>query len=57
MIIGIDHITYSSMDFDKDVQFFINKGYELEFKDYNIYNALVKKIFYKIIKILSPLLY
>lgn len=26
MIIGIDHITYSSMDFDKDVQFFINKG-------------------------------
>lgn len=33
------------MDFDKDVQFFINKGYELEFKDYNIYNALVKKNF------------
>lgn len=45
MIIGIDHITYSSMDFDKDVQFFINKGYELEFKDYNINNALVKKNF------------
>lgn len=45
MIIGIDHITYSSMDFDKDVQLFINKGYELEFKDYNINNALVKKNF------------
>lgn len=43
MIVGIDHITFSTTNIRRDIMNFKSKGFDVLFNDFNIDNALVKK--------------
>lgn len=47
MIIKIDHIAYSSMDLESDIEIFKTAGYELVFKEQHLKNLDIKKRFLK----------
>ena len=43
MILEIDHIAISSMNFHDDIEFFKSMGYELKFTESNVDNLMIKR--------------